>query len=199
MDRKLTSLAIPVLCTVLVGMMLVWVYGPASAQAPNGMNRYRSGVVCIRLTPAAVASEHFRLTDGRRSDTLTGLGQLDGVLRPKGLRAITLPGYTPANTTAAHALGLDRDFILFVDDTVNVIHLSSRLSSLADIADVIQHKVNGFLHNNSKEELIRYMLEAYNNYDDLDLMRRKARETIINGHSYKVATVKWNDLLKKLK
>jgi len=52
----------------------------------------RLGIVCIRLTPASVASEHFRLTSGKHSDTLTGLSQLDGVLSAKGLRAITLPG-----------------------------------------------------------------------------------------------------------
>jgi glycosyltransferase involved in cell wall biosynthesis len=70
---------------------------------------------------------------------------------------------------------------------------------VGDIADVIQHEENGFLHNNSKEELIHYMLKAYKNYDDLGGMRLKARETIINSHSYKVATSKWNDLLTKIR
>jgi len=69
---------------------------------------------------------------------------------------------------------------------------------VGDIADVIQHKENGYLHNNSKEELIQFMLEAYKNYDDLGVMRKKARETIINGHSHAVATSKWNDLLSKI-
>jgi glycosyltransferase involved in cell wall biosynthesis len=66
---------------------------------------------------------------------------------------------------------------------------------VGDIADVIHHKENGYLHNNSKEELTRYMLDAYQNYDNLGPMKEKARETIINGHSYSVAAEKWNNLL----
>jgi glycosyltransferase involved in cell wall biosynthesis len=70
---------------------------------------------------------------------------------------------------------------------------------VGDIADVVQDKENGYLHNNSKEELTQSMLEAIKNYDNLIPMRNQARETIINGHSYQVATSKWNDLLSKIK
>lgn len=66
---------------------------------------------------------------------------------------------------------------------------------VGDITDVIQHSVNGYLHDNSKDDLVHYMLEAYKNFDSLSSMRQKARETIINEHSYDVATSKWDELL----
>jgi glycosyltransferase involved in cell wall biosynthesis len=69
---------------------------------------------------------------------------------------------------------------------------------VGDIADVIQHKENGYLHNNSKEELMHHMMYVYNNYDDLYPLRKKARETIINEHSYNVAREKWNTLLSNI-
>jgi glycosyltransferase involved in cell wall biosynthesis len=69
--------------------------------------------------------------------------------------------------------------------------------SVGDIADVVQHSVNGFIHNNTKEELRHYMIEAYNNYNVVTPLRKQARETIINGHSYRVATSKWDELLNK--
>ena len=72
------------------------------------------------------------------------------------------------------------------------------VSPVGDIADVIKHKVNGYLHDNSKDELVHCMLESYKNYHSLDLMRKKARQTIIDGHSYDVATSKWNELLIKM-
>jgi glycosyltransferase involved in cell wall biosynthesis len=67
--------------------------------------------------------------------------------------------------------------------------------AVGDIADVIDHGVNGFIHNNNKEELIKYMTYSLENYNSLDILRISARETIINGHSYKVAIAKWNELL----
>jgi glycosyltransferase involved in cell wall biosynthesis len=70
--------------------------------------------------------------------------------------------------------------------------------AVGDIPDVIQHNINGYIYNNSKEELIHYMDEVYNNYASLDILRAKARETIVSGHSYQVATEKWDELLKNI-
>lgn len=71
--------------------------------------------------------------------------------------------------------------------------------AVGDIPDVIEHKTNGYLFNNSKEELIRFMDEVYTNYTSSDLLRSKARATIVKGHSYQVATEKWNELLENIK
>jgi glycosyltransferase involved in cell wall biosynthesis len=69
---------------------------------------------------------------------------------------------------------------------------------VGDIADVIEHGVNGFLHNNTMEDIVKYMEKAYLNYDSLVSMRKLARETIINGHSYQFAINRWNKLLAEL-
>jgi len=69
---------------------------------------------------------------------------------------------------------------------------------VGDIVDVIEHRVNGFLHNNTKEELILCMKDAIINYDKLASMRKNARKTIVNEHSYQVATSKWDLLLQNI-
>jgi len=66
---------------------------------------------------------------------------------------------------------------------------------VGDISDVISHGVNGFLHNNTVEEIEYFMDYAISNYNDLDQMKKNARLAILNGHSYEVATNKWNNLL----
>ena len=68
--------------------------------------------------------------------------------------------------------------------------------SIGDIPDIIQHNINGYLYNNSKTELIRYMEDVYLNYLNLNNLRKNARQKIISNHSYRVATTKWNDLLQ---
>ncbi len=70
---------------------------------------------------------------------------------------------------------------------------------VGDIADVIEHGVNGFLHDNTKEDIIKWMARAYRDYDSLVSMRENARETIINKHSYQFATSRWNELLTNIK
>jgi glycosyltransferase involved in cell wall biosynthesis len=65
-----------------------------------------------------------------------------------------------------------------------------------DIPDVIIHGENGFLHDNSKEDIKRFMTFTYENYNTLKSLRHQARKTIIDGHSYDVATDKWNKILK---
>lgn len=70
---------------------------------------------------------------------------------------------------------------------------------VGDIADVIEHGVNGFLHDNTKEDIIKWMARAYRDYDLLVSMRENARETIINKHSYQFATSRWNELLTNIK
>jgi glycosyltransferase involved in cell wall biosynthesis len=69
---------------------------------------------------------------------------------------------------------------------------------VGDITDVVKHDINGFLHDNSLEDIVNKMLYAYTNYDRLNNLRIKARETIVFENSYNVATEKWNDLLPKL-
>ena len=69
---------------------------------------------------------------------------------------------------------------------------------VGDIADVIEHGENGFIHNNTKEELIKYMIFSVENYESMNKLRIAARETIINGHSYKVAIAKWDKLFGRL-
>jgi glycosyltransferase involved in cell wall biosynthesis len=69
---------------------------------------------------------------------------------------------------------------------------------VGDIADVIEHGVNGFLHNNTKEEILKCMVEAYTNYNSLAEMRTNARETVIKHHSYQFATSRWDKLLSEL-
>ncbi len=69
---------------------------------------------------------------------------------------------------------------------------------VGDITDIIKHGENGYLHNNSKDELVNLMFESYKNYHLLGRMRYNARKIIINQHSYHVATSKWNELLLKI-
>lgn len=69
---------------------------------------------------------------------------------------------------------------------------------VGDIADVIEHNVNGFLHNNSLEDIINKMENALINYNQFGDLRMKARQTIINKHSYQFATSRWNELLNKI-
>lgn len=67
---------------------------------------------------------------------------------------------------------------------------------VGDISDVVNHNSNGFLHNNSEEDLINCMLNAYTEYNNLGNLRKAARQTIIDKHSYQSALVKWNNLLQ---
>lgn len=69
---------------------------------------------------------------------------------------------------------------------------------VGDIADVIEHKVNGFLHDNSKEDIKKQMMTAFTDYETIGNVRKNARETIISQHSYQVATECWTELLEKL-
>lgn len=71
--------------------------------------------------------------------------------------------------------------------------------SVGDIDDVVIHGVNGFIHNNSKDDISKWMLEAVKQYESLGEFRKKAREEIVDRHSYGVATCLWNDLFKKIK
>ncbi len=69
--------------------------------------------------------------------------------------------------------------------------------NVGDISYIIEHNKNGFLYNNSKSQLILYMKEALNNYNNLQDIKTSARLTIISKHSYQEATKKWNLLLSK--
>jgi len=69
---------------------------------------------------------------------------------------------------------------------------------VGDISDVVKHHVNGFLHNNTLEDIVIQMMSVYNNYETLDFIRKNARETIINQHAYQVATMRWTNLLSSL-
>lgn len=69
---------------------------------------------------------------------------------------------------------------------------------VGNINDVVNSGVNGFLHNNTQKDIVRYMSEAYNNFSMLDDMKKKARSTIIKEHSYPVAIKKWDVLLDKI-
>lgn len=69
---------------------------------------------------------------------------------------------------------------------------------VGDIGDVIEDGTNGFLHNNSSEDLKKRMHETLVAYDTLTFMRTNARNTIINNHSYQFAVNRWNDLLSKI-
>lgn len=70
--------------------------------------------------------------------------------------------------------------------------------SVGDISNVIDNDKNGYLYDNSKHQLIFYMNKAINNLDNLEEMKIRARNTIINEHSYQVATYKWDIVLKNL-
>ncbi|MEI6348829.1 MAG: glycosyltransferase [Bacteroidota bacterium] len=69
---------------------------------------------------------------------------------------------------------------------------------VGDITDVVKHATNGYLHNNTEEDILKWMIESYKNYDDLEFMRKNARETIINHHSFESATKKWDELLNRI-
>lgn len=69
---------------------------------------------------------------------------------------------------------------------------------VGDIADVVQHKVNGYLHDNTEEDIVKWMKTSYENYKEVESLREKARETIVVNHSYDSATIKWNNLLSKM-
>lgn len=69
---------------------------------------------------------------------------------------------------------------------------------VGDISDVVEHGINGFIHNNTDEDLTKWMIEAYLKNDFLELMKQNARNTIIKNHSFESATLKWNDLLSKI-
>lgn len=135
MSKGQTDFGIIVLFAILVCAIFVWVWRPARADDQSGMNRYRPGVVCVRLSPAAVSIPSFRLRNGTRSDSITGLGALDSILQSKGLQSFKTYAYVPANQSAAHNLGLDRDFLIFVDDSVDCRALASQLVSMDLVND----------------------------------------------------------------
>jgi glycosyltransferase involved in cell wall biosynthesis len=67
-----------------------------------------------------------------------------------------------------------------------------------DIADVIKHGVNGIIHDGSLDDFSGKMEEVLFNYLNLQQMRMNARKTIVESHSYEVATNSWNSLLKRI-
>ena len=66
---------------------------------------------------------------------------------------------------------------------------------VGNITDIVKHGVNGFLHDNSKNGLVKCMFDAIINFENYNSNRAVARETIMNEHSYEVATDKWDHLL----
>lgn len=63
---------------------------------------------------------------------------------------------------------------------------------VGDISDVVIHGENGYLHDNTINDLSYFMKEAITNYYKLDALRNEARSTIEKNHSYSSATEKWN-------
>jgi len=72
------------------------------------------------------------------------------------------------------------------------------VTAAGDIADVVVPGVNGYLHNGTKEELTALMEQTLSNYEQLESLQVRARKTIMEDHSYSVATQKWNELLESI-
>jgi glycosyltransferase involved in cell wall biosynthesis len=72
-------------------------------------------------------------------------------------------------------------------------------SKVADIPDIVIDGETGFLISDSSPDSVFHVLEeAFLHYEDCALMRRKAREKIVSGHSYDAAREKWGVFLKKI-
>lgn len=69
---------------------------------------------------------------------------------------------------------------------------------VGDISNIIIHGENGYLHNNTVEEMAYYMYNTIENYDSFNQMKKNARLTIQNDHSFSIATKKWNSILPLL-
>jgi len=71
---------------------------------------------------------------------------------------------------------------------------------VGNIRDVIAHGVNGMLFKkNDSETFFEYLKEALTHYERFDEVRKKAREKIVQDHSFSCAVKKWNGLLSTLK
>jgi glycosyltransferase involved in cell wall biosynthesis len=69
---------------------------------------------------------------------------------------------------------------------------------VGDIGDVVQMWQNGIIYDGTLSGLRTWMKDIFLQYDDLTYMRTNARNTIITGHSYSVATSKWDNLLRRI-
>jgi glycosyltransferase involved in cell wall biosynthesis len=69
---------------------------------------------------------------------------------------------------------------------------------VGNISDVVKNGVNGFLHDNTQKDIVKYMIETHNSFNSLDNLKRKARETIIEEHSFPTAVKKWDELLAEI-
>jgi glycosyltransferase involved in cell wall biosynthesis len=70
--------------------------------------------------------------------------------------------------------------------------------STGDIIDVVKHGYNGFIHNNTFGDIVKWMKYALENYSSLEKLRQNARQTIIDEHSYQVAIKRWDKLFGEL-
>jgi glycosyltransferase involved in cell wall biosynthesis len=69
---------------------------------------------------------------------------------------------------------------------------------VGDIKDVVKFNENGILYDGSYSELKRWMKDILTRYPQLDDMKKRARKTIVEGHSYAVATSRWDNLLGQI-
>jgi glycosyltransferase involved in cell wall biosynthesis len=72
-------------------------------------------------------------------------------------------------------------------------------SNVADIPDILIEGETGYLVRGSFSDSVTRALErALLNYEKSGLIRMKAREKIMNEHSYNAALKKWNNILERI-
>ncbi|MCH9031087.1 MAG: S8 family serine peptidase [candidate division Zixibacteria bacterium] len=101
--------------------------GPREFPPPED---YQPGVVRIRLSTDAVRRDAFRLKDGIRSADRTGLQAIDSILFEFDMQEVSARAVRPKDTALAALLGLDRDFLIRVDESADIPRIINKLSAL---------------------------------------------------------------------
>jgi glycosyltransferase involved in cell wall biosynthesis len=72
-------------------------------------------------------------------------------------------------------------------------------SDVGNVSDIIKHHESGFLFQNSDQtKLTIIMKDALKNQNQYNSMRLKARQTVVDNHSYNSAINKWQSLINDM-
>ena len=73
-------------------------------------------------------------------------------------------------------------------------------SNVGNIPYLVKHNKNGFMFNNGDYTILhKFMENAFINYSNYNTLRKEARKTVIQNHSYKAVNSKWNAIFNTLK
>ena len=73
-------------------------------------------------------------------------------------------------------------------------------SNVGNIPYLVEHNKNGLLFKNGDyTSLQKLMVDAFTNYSKYNKVRKEARKTIINNHSYIAVNSKWDGIIESIK